>query len=283
METWWTEERRKMVTIFSDAKKPESASVPNVWDTHCGNTYVEGLWCKNAAMIEFWKTSQAHKDVKWFFRIMDDSYLHLENLLDLVEQYDPTQKIVLGDVHCVEENYTYPSGGPGILFSRAVLDDWNWEDWMAPLVLHDRSTFLKDDVMWGEYLMKRGIPIINHPGISQAPLDPGGELLDFMLLSRHTPWALPFRPVAIHQQKRIGRMKWLHQLLHSIPYHQTADKMIYLPACTCRNNSHQKCAWDHALVDREICRWASQSLICLGPGPWPNLHHTYWHDDDMLS
>lgn len=273
-----------MVTVFSDSKRPASANIPNVWDTNCLNTYVEGLWCKNAAMIEYWKKSEAHKDVKWFFRIMDDSYLHLENLLDLVEQYDPTEKIVLGDLYCMRENYTYPSGGPGILFSRAVLDDWNWDDWMAPLVIHDRNRKLMDDVMWGEYLNRRKIPIINHPGISQSPLDPGGELLDFMLQFRYIPWALPFRPVAIHQQKRVDRMPMLHQLLHSIPYTPTATQMIELPPCTCRNGSHQKCTWNHDLVDRGVCRWASQSLICLGPGPWPNLqrHYGVVGSDDMF-
>lgn len=282
MESWWTEERRKMVTVFSDTKRPASAQIPNVWDTNCPNTYVEGLWCKNAAMIEYYKTSEAHKDTKWFFRVMDDSYLHLENLLDLVDQYDHTQKVVFGDMYCLRENFTYPSGGPGILFSRGVLDDWNWDDWMGPLVRYNRNNRLIDDVMWGEYLLRRGIPIFHHHGITQAPLDPGGELLDFMLLFRHTPWALPFRPIAIHQANRAERMPMLHKLLHSIPYTPTAAKLIDLPECTCRPSSHQKCTYNHALVDRGVCRWASQSLICLGPGPWPQLQRSYWHSDDLF-
>lgn len=272
-----------MVTVFSDTRKPESAEIPNVYDTECGNTYVEGLWCKNVAMIEYWKHNEKFKDVKWFFRVMDDTYLHLENVLDLVAQYDHRDKILLGDLHCLPDGSTYPSGGPGILFSRGLLDDWNWNDWMKALVLIDRDKEMKDDVMWGMYLERRNISIINHFGITQSPLDAGGELTEYIMSFRNLPWALPFRPVAIHQQKRIHRMKALHKILHSIPYNTAAnDKIIQLPPCECRRD-HQKCSWNHELVDLEMCRWASQSLICYGPGPWPNFHHDHWHSEEMMA
>lgn len=285
MASWWTEERRSLVHVFSDSIKPESASIPNTIDTGCNNTYYFGIWCKNSAMIQYWKTEEKFKDVQWFVRVMDDTYLHLENLHHLVNQYNPKDKILLGDMYCVEENYTYPSGGPGFIISRGLLDDWNWDDWMAPLIAldHDGDKFA-DDVLWGEYLVRRNISITNHMGITQSPYDYGSQLMQYMLtFSAETPWALPFRPVAIHQQKRVDKMVELDRILHFIPYHIEASPLMVLPECTCRPLSHQKCSWNHALVDAEVCRWASQSLLCFGPGPWPNLPPEYWHNEDMCA
>jgi hypothetical protein len=235
-------------------------------------------------MIEEWKTNPRFKDTKWFVRIMDDSYLHLENLYHLVQQHDWKERVLLGDLYCTVENITYPSGGPGIIFSRGLLDDWNWDDWMAPLLEKDQDGDLfADDVIWGEYLLRRKVPITNHFGITQSPLDVGGQLMQYFLSFINTPWALPFRPVAVHCQHRSQQMRMLHKILHEIPYHKMAKDMIALPECTCRPSSHQKCSWNHALVDAEVCRWASQSLNCLGPGPWPNLKPEYWHDEDMCA
>lgn len=284
MSSWWTEERRGMVTVFSDGILESSGEIPNYVDTKCPNTYYFGIWCKNGAMIERWKNGEEYKEVKWFVRIMDDTYLHMENMYDLVRRYDWREKIVIGDMYCVEENYTYPSGGPGFIFSRGLLEDWNWDDWNRPLLEKDQDGDLfADDVLWGEYLLKRNISIINHYGITQSPLDVGSQLMQYFLSFRTTPWILPFRPVAIHAQKHVHQMPLLHSLLHLIPYEIQSPLLLDLPPCTCRPSSHQKCSWNHHLVDLEICRWASQSLICFGPGPWPNLPPEYWHNEDMCA
>jgi len=273
-----------MVLVFSDSLRPFSASIPNFVDTLCDNTYYFGIWCKNGVMIEHWKTNERFRDVKWFVRVMDDTYLHLENLYDLVSQYDWRHRVLLGDLYCVVENYTYPSGGPGFIFSRGLLDDWNWDDWMAPLVSKNQSSYdFADDLLWGEYLQRRNISITNHYGITQSPLNLGSQLMQYFLSFKDTTWPLPFRPVAIHQQRHTHQMEMLHRALHSIPYERTAKDIIALPECTCRPASHQKCSWNHKLVDLEMCRWASQSLTCFGPGPWPNLPPEDLHNEDMCA
>lgn len=284
MSSWWTEDRRDMVFVFSDSHGASSAWVPNFVDTLCEKSYYFGIWCKNAAMIDYWKREERFREVKWFVRVMDDTYLHLENLYELVKTYDWREKVLIGDLYCVKENYTYPSGGPGFIFSRGLLDDWNWDDWMAPLFEKNQDSYdFADDILWGEYLVRRNINITNHYGITQSPLDMGGQLMQYFLTFKHGGWTLPFRPIAIHQQKHVHQMHMLHKALHAIPYERTAHSLLDIPPCTCRPASHQKCSWNHDLVDAELCRWASQSLLCFGPGPWPNLHQEYWHNEDFCA
>ena len=58
-------------------------------------------------------------------RTVDDSYIHVENLRWFVEQKDWKKEMVFGEKYCHYQAISYPTGGPGILMSRAVIDNWD--------------------------------------------------------------------------------------------------------------------------------------------------------------
>jgi hypothetical protein len=262
------------VTVFSDSddgKLPSGAVMPNVKTTGCETTYNYGLWCKNSYMWKYWREDAKFKDVEWFVRIMDDSYVHLENLLDLVEQHNSSKRIVLGDKHCYWSNHDYPSGGPGVLFSRGVLDDFNQTEWELPFKLAKNIGNFFDDVAWGDYLHFRGIPVTNHMGIEQAANRPHSPQWKYWLefqRGKGRKWNLPYRPVLLHQHGNPMPMVEVHNELHKIDYSPTSETLIDIPACHCPPNRHQKCVWNQDLTNNGLCHWGFDRLTCIAPGPW---------------
>lgn len=78
-----------------------------------------------------WMELQELKQKKWFFRVMDDSYIHLENLYDYVSKLDHTVPYVVARLLlCVFR-------GPQIL-RFALLQYGNWRQ-VVPLSRLDVS------------------------------------------------------------------------------------------------------------------------------------------------
>lgn len=282
LSSWWNTTRfPNLVTVVSDTYDGQvivedfganvrRLTVPNVWDSGCSSSYNRGLWCKNGAIIKKWQTDPQYKDVKWFARVMDDSYLHLENMLHLFDQYDHTQPYVFAEHWCKTlGSIDYPTGGPGILFSRGVLDSWNWRAWNLANDLPEAE--ILDDVLWGEYLAHPNvsIPITNHFGMSQFSWrSDSSVLLYYMSFSYGLDrlWPMDFRPVALHQHKSDISMATLHKRLHNIAYEPVAPKIYKTRPCFCTGDQHGKCIWDYELKER--CRWSTDLLRCVAKGPF---------------
>lgn len=276
LDSWWNlQEFGDLVTIFTDSNEPirsGNVTLVNVSKTDCDSSYHTGLWCKNRFMFDYWRDNARYDEVKWYIRLMDDSYVHMENLMDLIEQYDHTEKIVLADKFCTHYSIPYPSGGAGILFSRGFLDDFNLTDWNDPFKVSQREGRpIYDDVAWGDYMHLRKIPVLNHMGIHQAPLGMHSPHWRYWMnfergLGRN--WTLPYRPVLLHQHGSPFPMRVVHQKLHNLTYTPLADNLIDIPECKCPIGKHQKCIWDQRLTDMKKCRWGFETLECIAPGPW---------------
>jgi hypothetical protein len=279
MESWWNfEEFKDMVTVFSDVgsphRLPDGREIPNIVETDCENTYNVGLWCKNTYMWKYWRSKPEFKDVQWFVRVMDDSYVHMENLLDLVKQYNSSERTVIGDKHCAHTGHPYPSGGPGVLFSRGLLEDFDEATWKRPVEEAISPSRVFDDVIWGDYLNLRNVPIINHMGIEQTPNRLEAPQWHYWMRFENglgNLWNLPYRPVLLHQHGMPMNMTYLHIKLHNITYSPLADQLVEIPECKCPGFRHQKCVWNQDLTDRGRCQWGFERLECIGPGPWDLL------------
>lgn len=277
MESWWTEARRSIAVVSTDRYHlSKENQLPNMLVGDCDSSYNVGLWCKNGQLIDEWQTPE-YDEKMWFVRVMDDSYLHLENLYDTLMAIDASKVHFIGDLWCVAPNQTYPSGGGAMIFSRGFINAFNWESWNRPIYADLPDVDFLDDTLWGQYLSEQAIPIENHPGVIQSALLPHTPLLQYYLSFRDRPWNLPFMPMAVHQDRQSKTMKWLHEALHSISYASSAPP-ITLPPCKCELDYHSKCYWDPDLVLSQQCRYGTYHPKCLGPGPWP-FSFTYQYDD----
>lgn len=275
LDSWWTKERRNISYVFSDTNNEIEFNLPNLVNTGCDESYNYGLYCKNGAMIKYWLSEPKFSKVKWFIRGMDDAYIHLENLHYLTKQYDPSKPIIIGERYCYWSGHDYPNGGPGIILSRAAIENFNWEMWEHSLKVQTGKIF--DDVIWGDYIHYANITFIHHHGITQEPVEENDhqQLFNYMMDQKNKSWPLSFRPTMIHQRGSIHLMPWLHQKLHELSYLPIHPDAYDPPLCYCPKdkNVHQKCAWNQKYAESS-CHWSSQTLICLGPGPYINYKLT---------
>jgi hypothetical protein len=293
MNSWWDYKRFKdVVSVFSDTTNTQSSEVgrpiANVIDTGCESSYNYGIWCKNAYMMEYWQTSEKFKNVKWFVRVMDDTYVHLENILQLVSQYDYREKMVIGEKWCKNGEFEFPIGGSGFIISRAVVEDFDWPSWAHAIKRVNKMSDFVDDMAWGNYLKLRKIPIVHHGGIRQFPQHPTIPIYRYWMQfhpsnfhnNRYVShWNMDFRPLLLHQQNAPIPMKVLHQNLHELRYTPVATKnLIEIPYCFCNSDRViRKCFIDQAMLDQGACFRPEENLFCTAPGPWhwfvPELMH----------
>lgn len=265
LSSWWDVEKYpSLVTIWTDSlQQPAEVHVPGLYNTECEDSYHYGLWCKNGVMLKQWMTDPKYAKVKWFLRIMDDTYLHLENLMHLLDQYDHREPIVLADKFCSELGYQYPSGGPGIIISRGLLEKWDWNAWNRPETEHKDKNSYYDDVLWGQYLHLVNVPITHHHGLTQHSFGSQSTLFLFyetFFRGTDRKWPLPFRPVGLHQHRTDIPMATIHKRLHAISYEPVDENLIPVPDCECQND-HRHCFWDKHLSDSS-CKYESDQLKC---------------------
>jgi hypothetical protein len=284
LKSWWTGEYNAIVQVLSDSDENEIElgdegrvlQVPNLVNTECPPTYNFGLWCKDLWMLTQWREDPRFSKVKWFYRGMDDTWLHLENLVWLSRQYDHRKAIVIGEMVC-ESRGTYPDGGPGFLISRGVIDHPNaLHAFHEALALNDPQPVL-DDVIWGLYTKLNNVTLVHNNGISHLSHFAESETYQYFLHQQKTEkgWPLNFRPIAYHQKDELlPFMPEMDRSLKAIDFNQPSRDSYSTPGCYCRDGDHRRCSWDKPMYDigedKGGCRWASSSLFCLGPGPWPN-------------
>lgn len=208
-----------------------------------------------------------HKHYKWVMRLMDDTWLHLENLYHLTQQYNASEPIVIGEKYC-HPRFEYPTGGPGFLLSRGAIDAFDFENWRLLSETRTKDTVF-DDLAWGQQIKAMHAKLIHHNGFSQFPASLGNPIYNYMQ-SRHT-WDLPFRPIAYHQgPNRFEHMVELEDLLHRLPYDNLETKLpLPNPECKCferDTRSHEvRCTprFDQSMTHRQSCGGGFDNINCL--------------------
>jgi hypothetical protein len=283
LESWWNvTEFPDLVSIWSDTtNQTTNFHIPNLFDSGCDKSYNYGLWCKNIPMVKYWRTEPKFRDTKWFFRGTDDTYVHLENTLHLLDQYDHMEPLLIGDRLCSEFGYEYPAGGSGFFMSRGFLNVWDSQTWSQ--ALHDpkrnRHAFF-DDVMWGEYMFKmdykpNGKPLrmIHHHGVSQAGFSSASPIYNYYkkFIEGDHKWPMPYRVVAVHHHSTNLHMREIHEKLHAIRYYPMAEVTVPIEPCECPGGKHQRCQYDQERLDKTgRCKFASDQMECYSRGPWPH-------------
>jgi len=285
MNSWWNyEEFKDVVTVFSDTANNQSVEVgrpiANVIDTGCESTYNYGIWCKNTYMLEYWRNDPKFLNVKWFVRAMDDTYLHLENILNEVSKHDHREKVVIGEKWCKQGRHEFPVGGSGFIFSRAVLYDYDWSSWSLSIKNVKSMNEFIDDMVWGEYLQRRGIEITHHGGVHQFPMYPGMPLYRYWMqfhsstnIAKLHPWNMDFRPLLLHHQGLPIPMQLLHQNLHELQYTPVLDSthkdFITIPKCVCNSDRViRKCYHSKRLLESGSCHRPDENMQCIAPATW---------------
>lgn len=274
MKSWWTRDIDSIVTVLSDTSESTFregevlTEIPNVLNTSCPNTYNYGLWCKNKWMLREWRDNPKYKHVKWFYRGMDDSWLHLENVVWLMRSYDYREPLVIGEIVCNPD--PYPDGGPGFFISRGLIDHpLVVESWEQALKQNGPNTIF-DDVIWGIYLKINNATLVHYHGITHGTLNRNSEVYNYYIKQKDKRWPLNYRPVAYHQQQHdVEFMPEVTRQLHQINYGRLSNDLYTPPDCKCHNPAHRRCWWPESPGD--MCYWSSPHLYCLGPGPWPQL------------
>lgn len=94
------------------------------------------------------------------------------------------RRMVIGDLWCHRDNWTYPSGGPGIIFSRGFWDHFDWEEWEAT---PPKFISTVDDVSLGGYLKNKNVKLVHHMGISQwEPFYGDGKEIDIVRIMAYS-------------------------------------------------------------------------------------------------
>ena len=218
-------------------------------------------------MFRTWKFDPHFKNTKWFFRAMDDTWVHLENLHHLVSQYDHTMPLLIGEKVCYWTGDQYPDGGPGFVMSKGFIDSWTEEIFNYTLETHEGETL--DDIMFGQLLTNMKVKVIHHPGFTHAALEPRKDSTHNYYASKvGKPWPLAHRPVAAHQGvgDALPYMPKLHNLMHQIQFNITADVLYSTPVCDCGRGrvAHGRCSYGPKYKET-----GSGKLTDHGPGPWP--------------
>lgn len=268
-------EYNSIVEAYSDSTNTSEIDfeIPNLVDTHCPDSYNFGLWCKNDFLFERWATDPKYKNVKWFYRGMDDSGIHMENLVWLAQQYDYRKPVVIGERICLNDDY--PDGGPGFLISRGLIDSPTLRtSWNKTLT---SGIPMLDDFLWGRLITLEKAAFYHSNGVSHEPYTNSSELYRYYLRQRGHPWPLNYRPTLYHQAKdTIELMPIVHRDLLGIDFSNMETRVLFTPPhCICWGHLHHRCSWslDILLINgtRTICSFPNPYLECtLGPTPPPN-------------
>lgn len=267
----WVPNWRENTYWFSDGELPSDSKFPPEYrsqyvNTGCSNTYQDGLLCKNRQMILMFRQGP-YSHYKWVMRLMDDTWLHMENLWHLTKQYNSSESIIIGEKFC-HPKFAYPTGGPGFVLSRGAIDSFDINHWRE--MSDNRSpTTVFDDLAWGQQIQAMGAKFIHHNGFSQVSAAKGNPIYNYMQ-NRHK-WNLPFRPVAYHQgPSRFDMMTELEDVLHKLPYDiLDTENMLPNPECKCYPRglkSHEvRCTprEDQSASHRQNCGGGFDRISCL--------------------
>lgn len=256
---WFGEMSVKQVPSFP-------ASMAKQWvHTNCSDTYMSGLLCKNARMVQMFQQAE-YKHYKWILRVVDDTFVHVENAWDYLSALNASKPQLIGERYC-HPQFSYPTGGAGFAISRGLIDDFDMDTWRRITSREDRREFVFDDLVWGQLVQAMHVPFIHHPGFSQFQASAGSPMFHY-LLNRQTSWDLPFRPIAYHQgPNRLDLMPHLDDVLHRLPYDVKAESILPAAECKCFHVEHDaheyRCAPSEHLIQRKECGAGFKWLYCL--------------------
>jgi len=75
------------------------------FDPHCGNNYEDNC-CKSMAGLQELYTRSQGKDIQWFAKVDDDTFVVPNNLHKILSRYNASEKILLGRVLSIAVNAT---------------------------------------------------------------------------------------------------------------------------------------------------------------------------------
>lgn len=214
-------------------------------------------------MIQFFQEPH-NRHYKWVLRLMDDTYVHMENYHHLVSQLDSSRPIIIGEKYC-HPSFSYPTGGPGFILSRGFIDNFNFGSWKS-ITSNRNKEGIYDDLVWGQQVREMKAEFIHHSGFSQLAAGPTNNM--FQYIASRSSWDLPFRPIAYHQgPNRFEYMGPLDNILHRVPYHIPDKKLVTAPECQCWPMSQEdheiRCTASEALKPRKKCGDGLKNIKCL--------------------
>jgi hypothetical protein len=168
----------KSVFVISDKAEPENSII----DSGCSDG-LAGLSCKT--LFLFKSLYERDPNAKWYLRAMDDTYVHLPNLLSYLAQYDSSTPLIIGMRQVIspvnqEQRFEesqgpqyrqaelfYPQGGCGWVLSneyvRRMLQGENLEmlNWFF------YKYWMVDDLAMGDFTEKHmKIALLSYKGFS---------------------------------------------------------------------------------------------------------------------
>ena len=122
LETWG--KAALNIEYFSDtrSKKYNTTLLPDVEKTergHCQKTY---------AILKYFERESKKNGWKWLVITDDDTILGVQNLFNLLQNYNPSEPLLLGERYGFllskeKLGYDYLSGGAGMVFSEKMVKD----------------------------------------------------------------------------------------------------------------------------------------------------------------
>ena len=184
LETWGKYPNH--ITYYSnitDSSIPTiDCGVPNTARGHCG---------KMEVIINDMNRNKDLKNKKWLVIADDDTILSVSRMLQLLQCYDHTKPIVLGERYGYGLNkgygYSYITGGGGMVMSRRAIEEWSKKKCSCP------SIDTPDDMILGQcFSFKVGVPVVHSPLFHQArPVDYAeGYLANQTPISFHKHWMI---------------------------------------------------------------------------------------------
>jgi len=166
------------VFIISDKEEPENSII----DSGCSDG-LAGLSCKT--LFLFKTLYERDPDAKWYLRAMDDTYVHLPNLLSYLSQFDHHTPLIIGMRQVIspanekqrfEESQGpqyrpieifYPQGGSGWVLSNEYVKRMLQGENLEMLNWFFYKYWMVDDLAMGEYTEKHmKIALLSNRGFS---------------------------------------------------------------------------------------------------------------------
>eukprot|EP01122_Echinamoeba_exundans_P012124 TRINITY_DN5010_c0_g2_i1.p1 TRINITY_DN5010_c0_g2~~TRINITY_DN5010_c0_g2_i1.p1 ORF type:complete len:720 (+),score=64.12 TRINITY_DN5010_c0_g2_i1:176-2335(+) len=248
----------------SDAIEGSNLRIPNVIDSGCAHNLVEGLWCKNDFIFKYiQRNPKRFSGYKWFSRVAADALFLVDNLLVYLQHQDHKQKLLIGEKYCHQIGFPFAAGGPGFVFSRAFVEQFDWDLWTQIPLAH--LPFYTDDIVTGYYCSKTpGCTLVHHPGFSNAAAGPPRNAVYPWYLSKSGNWNLPYRPIAFHQRGNSSRqMQQRLDELGRLNYELKQGDTLMVPDCKCYERVFGRCAISREMTEISDCKFDAISPYCI--------------------
>jgi len=175
------------ISIISDLESKEK----HIVNSQCREG-VAGLCCKTIFLYKHLYENAPH--VKWFMRVMDDTYVHLPNVLEHISHYDENVPLLLGVRQVISPKINdwqrfedtqgpeyadieemYPQGGAGWILSRAYIQKMLEPENLKQLSLHFEKHNNLDDLGFGDYTYNyMKVPVTHNKGFAHITWELAG-------------------------------------------------------------------------------------------------------------